>query len=129
MERFRSVESYIAFMQAHPEVTTCPIRYTLNVVGGKWKMFIVLQLFGSESMRFGQLSRGVEGITNTMLSNCLRELERDGIIMREQFNEIPPHVEYRLTETGRTLSGVLLAMANWGLHRQEQQGLSVKEGE
>lgn len=115
MEKIQTVEDYIHFMRIHAEITTCPIRHTLNVVGGKWKMFIVLQLFGTERMRFGQLSRGVEGITNTMLSNCLRELERDGIIKREQFNEIPPHVEYSLTETGRTLSSVLLAMANWGL--------------
>ena len=115
MEKLQTVEAYIEFMQTHPEVTPCPIRRTLSVVGGKWKMFIVLQLFGSERMRFGELSRGVEGITNTMLSNCLRELEHDGIIRREQFNEIPPHVEYSLTETGRTLSSVLLAMANWGL--------------
>lgn len=120
MEKIQTVEAYIDFMQTHPEITTCPIRRTLNVVGGKWKLFIVLQLFGSERMRFGQLSKGVEGITNTMLSNCLRELEHDKIIKREQFNEIPPHVEYSLTETGRTLSSVLLAMANWGLFHEEE---------
>lgn len=123
MEKIQTVEAYIEFMQTHPEVTTCPIRRTLNVVGGKWKMFIVLQLFGSERMRFGQLARGVQGITNTMLSNCLRELEHDGIIRREQFNEIPPHVEYSLTETGRTLSSVLLAMANWGLAQEKEGGI------
>lgn len=115
MEEIRSVEEYIAYMEAHPEVEVCPIRRTMEVVGGKWKIFIVLQLFRSGTLRFGQLARGVEGITNTMLSGCLRELERDGVVERQQFNEVPPHVEYRLTERGRTLSSVLLAMVNWGL--------------
>lgn len=115
MERIESVPEYIRYVQTHPEITTCPIRRTLDVMGGKWKIFIVLQLFAAPSLRFGELSRGVEGITNTMLSGCLRELERDGMVEREQFNEIPPHVEYRLTEEGRSLSAVLLALANWGL--------------
>lgn len=115
MEEIKTVQDYTAYMQAHPEVTVCPIRRTLDVMGGKWKIFIVLQLFGAEQLRFGELARGVEGITNTMLSNCLRELEKDGIILRRQFNEVPPHVEYSLTEKGRTLSSVLLALVNWGL--------------
>ena len=119
MELFQTVPDYIQFMQNHPEITTCPIRRTQEVVGGKWKIFIVLQLFGTERLRFGQLVRQVTGITNTMLSNCLQELERTGMVEREQFNEIPPHVEYRLTEEGRSLASVLLAMANWGLAHPE----------
>ena len=124
MEEIKTVQDYTAYMQAHPELTVCPIRRTLDVMGGKWKIFIVLQLFGAEQLRFGELARGVEGeadlslVTcdlNTMLSNCLRELEKDGIILRRQFNEVPPHVEYSLTEKGRTLSSVLLALVNWGL--------------
>ena len=115
MNEIQTVPEYIRFMQTHPEIDTCPIRRTLSVMGGKWKIFIVLQLFGAARLRFGQLSRGVEGITNTMLSNCLQELERDGMVRREQFNEIPPHVEYSLTEEGKSLASVLLALANWGL--------------
>ena len=114
MGRFESVNDYMAFMDAHPE-QICPIRHTLDVIGGKWKLFIVLQLFGSSELRFGQLSKNIPGITNTVLSGCLRDLEKDGIILRHQFNEIPPHVEYALTEKGRTLSSVLLAIADWGL--------------
>ena len=83
MSQFESVNDYISFMKAHPNMT-CPIKHTLDIIGGKWKLFIVLQLFGSEQLR-------------------------------HQFNEIPPHVEYSLTEKGRTLSNVLLAIADWGM--------------
>ena len=114
MSQFKTVNDYISFMDAHPGMT-CPIRHTLDIIGGKWKLFIVLQLFGSEQLRFSQLSKNIPGITNTVLSGCLRDMEKDGIILRHQFNEIPPHVEYSLTEKGRTLSNVLLAIADWGM--------------
>ena len=106
MSQFESVNDYISFMKAHPNMT-CPIKHTLDIIGGKWKLFIVL--------RFSQLSKNIPGITNTVLSGCLRDMEKDGIILRHQFNEIPPHVEYSLTEKGRTLSNVLLAIADWGM--------------
>lgn len=114
MSQFESVNDYISFMKAHPNMT-CPIKHTLDIIGGKWKLFIVLQLFGSEQLRFSQLSKNIPGITNTVLSGCLRDMEKDSIILRHQFNEIPPHVEYSLTEKGRTLSNVLLAIADWGM--------------
>ena len=114
MSQFESVNDYISFMKAHPNMTF-PIKHTLDIIGGKWKLFIVLQLFGSEQLRFSQLSKNIPGITNTVLSGCLRDMEKDGIILRHQFNEIPPHVEYSLTEKGRTLSNVLLAIADWGM--------------
>ena len=91
MSQFQTVNEYISFMQNHPD-QICPIKHTLEVIGGKWKLFIVLQLFGSDQLRFSQLSRNIPGITNTVLSGCLRDLEKDGIILRHQFNEIPPHV-------------------------------------
>ena len=119
MEPLRTVPEYMRYMQTHPEITTCPIRRCLGVMGGKWKIFIVLQLFGAPALRFGELARGVEGITNAMLAASLRELERDGMVERQQFNEIPPHVEYRLTPEGRSLGSVLLALANWGLEHPE----------
>lgn len=120
MEPLRTVPEYLHYMQTHPEITTCPIRRCLGVMGGKWKIFIVLQLFGAPALRFGALARRVEGITNAMLSASLRELERDGMVEREQFNEIPPHVEYRLTREGRSLGSVLLALANWGLEHPDR---------
>lgn len=116
MKKIETISEYNHFMQTHPQVF-CPIRRTLDIIGGKWKLFIVLQLFNADQMRFSQLAKNIDGITNTVLSGCLRELERDGILSRKQFNEVPPHVEYSLTEKGRTLSDVLLAIANWGLEQ------------
>ena len=78
MSQFESVNDYISFMKAHPNMT-CPIKHTLDIIGGKWKLFIVLQLFGSEQLRFSQLSKNIPGITNTVLSGCLRDMEKDGI--------------------------------------------------
>ena len=66
MSQFESVNDYISFMKAHPNMT-CPIKHTLDIIGGKWKLFIVLQLFGSEQLRFSQLSKNIPGITNTVL--------------------------------------------------------------
>ena len=113
MSQFESVNDYISFMKAHPNMT-CPIKHTLDIIGGKWKLFIVLQLFGSEQLRFSQLSKNIPGITNTVLSGCLRDMEKDGIILRHQFNEIPPHVEYSLTEKGKALLPVFAELAKWG---------------
>lgn len=121
MEGLKSVPEYLDYMMGHPELKTCPIRRTLEVVGGKWKIFIVLQLFRAERLRFGQLAGQVEGITNTMLSNCLRELEADSIVERRQYNEMPLRVEYRLTGLGRTLAPVLLALADWGLRHPAEK--------
>ena len=67
-----------------------------------------------EPIRFGELKKNLVGITNTMLTNSLRELEADGLISREQFNEIPPRVEYSFTQKGRDLMPVFYAMMNWG---------------
>ncbi len=67
-----------------------------------------------EKVRFGQLKKDLLGITNTMLTSTLRELEADGLIVREQFNEIPPHVEYSFTQKGRDLYPLFYAMMNWG---------------
>ena len=114
MEPFQTVSEYLGYMQSHPEIATCPIRRCLGVMGGKWKIFIVLQLFSAPALRFGELARRVEGITNAMLSASLRELERDGMVEREQFNEIPPHVEYSLTDKGKALLPVFCELAKWG---------------
>ena len=67
-----------------------------------------------DTVRFGQLKKDLPGITNTMLTKSLRELEEDGLIHREQFNEIPPHVEYLLTKRGEALLPVFYAMTKWG---------------
>ena len=82
---------------------------------GKWKLQIIYELCIKSPLRFGELKKLLQGVTNTMLTNALRELESDGIILRKQFNEIPPHVEYSLTEKGADLLPIFHAITEWGL--------------
>ena len=113
------VMSYEEFLQCvKTGITTesgnCPITPLLLILQGKWKNQILYELCIKEPIRFGELKKNLAGITNTMLTNSLRELEADGLICREQFNEIPPRVEYSFTQKGRDLMPVFYAMMNWG---------------
>ncbi len=93
---------------------SCPIAATMRVLGGKWKPILINAIYQTAPARFGELKRSVTGITQSMLTSQLRELEEDGIISRKIYAEIPPRVEYTLTEFGLTLSPIMMAMANWG---------------
>jgi DNA-binding HxlR family transcriptional regulator len=104
---------------------TCPVTATMKVLGGKWKPILINAIYFTAPARFGVLKRSVVGITQSMLTQQLRELEDDGIISRKIYAEIPPRVEYTLTEFGLTLSPVILTMAKWGeeykLNKQKMQ--------
>lgn len=93
---------------------SCPVTATMQVLGGKWKSILINAIYLTAPARFGELKRSVKGITQSMLTAQLRELEEDGIISRKIYAEIPPKVEYTLTEFGLSLSPVILAMAEWG---------------
>lgn len=93
---------------------TCPVTATMKVLGGKWKPILINAIYFTAPARFGELKRSVKGITQSMLTQQLRELEYDGIIDRKIYAEIPPKVEYTLTEFGLTLSPVIQTMAKWG---------------
>ncbi|MEM9951719.1 MAG: helix-turn-helix domain-containing protein [Chloroflexota bacterium] len=96
--------------------TACsPVEVTLDVVGGKWKPLIIYFLLQAEVMRFNELQRAIPSVTRRMLTKHLRELEAHGIVHREVYAEVPPRVEYSLTELGHSLMPVLNAMADWGL--------------
>ena len=90
-----------------------PVDYTMRAIGGKWKP-IVLYLISRDINRFGLLKRGVEGISKQMLTKQLRELERDGLITRKIYAEIPPKVEYFISEKGFSIFPVIDAMYEWG---------------
>jgi DNA-binding HxlR family transcriptional regulator len=92
---------------------SCSVDVTLSVIGGKWKLLIYKQLKERPS-RFSELRRALPRVTQTMLTTQLRELESDGIVSRTIQPGRPPRVEYALTDFGRTLEGVLDAMARWG---------------
>ncbi len=108
----------------------CPVTPLLLMLQGRWKLQLMYEMCICDTVRFGQLKKKLPGITNTMLTKSLRELEEDGLISREQFNEIPPHVEYSLTEMGRGLLPVFYAIMNWGfLHEKELYSGDKREGE
>ena len=92
----------------------CPVTPLLLMLQGKWKLQIIYELCIQDPIRFGQLKKAISGITNTMLTTSLRELERDGLVSRIQFNEFPPHVEYSLTDKGKALLPVFYEMTKWG---------------
>lgn len=92
----------------------CPVTPLLLMLQGKWKFQIIYELCIKDPIRFGELKKSIKGITNTMLTTSLRELEKDGLINRIQFNEIPPHVEYSLTEMGKDLLPVFYEITKWG---------------
>ena len=98
----------------------CPVTPVIQMLQGKWKLQILYELCIQSPMRFGVLRKVLKPITNTMLVNALKELEADGLVHRKQYNEIPPRVEYSLTELGRSLAPVLGAMQTWGESYQQR---------
>lgn len=92
----------------------CPLTLALNLIGGKWRLPIIWALSKNGTMRYNELKRSIHGITNMMLTQSLKELESDGIISRKQFMEVPPRVEYSLTDNGENLIPALKALADWG---------------
>jgi DNA-binding HxlR family transcriptional regulator len=95
------------------EEIVCPVEVTLSIVGGKWKPIIVWYLL-SGTKRFGQLRRLIPGATQQMLTAQLRELEQAGVLHRQVYAQVPPKVEYSLTELGRSLEPVICQLADWG---------------
>lgn len=94
--------------------SNCSMTNTLKIVGGKWKLLLLNCFLEECPVRFGKIKSKMKGITQTTLTTQLRELERDGIISREAYAESPPRVEYKLTETGKTLMPILKAFSDWG---------------
>jgi DNA-binding HxlR family transcriptional regulator len=91
----------------------CPVEAALDVIGGKWKPLILWAL-GDEVMRFSELQKALPGINTKMLTKQLRALEDDGVIKRTVYPEVPPRVEYMITEFGKTLIPILEALCDWG---------------
>jgi DNA-binding HxlR family transcriptional regulator len=103
--------------QRMPGPYRCPAEATLEVIHGRWKVPIIWHLFGG-TKRFSQLRKAVSGVTQKMLTQQLRELERDGVVTRTVYAEVPPRVEYALTERGMSLRPVVDAMCKWGKGQQ-----------
>ena len=95
------------------ELPLCPVETTLTLIGDKWKVLILRDLM-NETLRFGELKRSIGKVSQKVLTSQLRDLERDGLVHREVFAEVPPRVEYSLTDTGRSLEPVIDSMRIWG---------------
>lgn len=102
------------------KIDDTPFGYTLSMLSGKWKMVILYLLSEDQPIRFNELRRQAGNITYKMLSDQLKELSADGLITRKEYSQIPPKVEYRLSERGESLMPVLDAMCNWGLANQPE---------
>ncbi len=105
----------------HLEEANCPVTATVSIIGGKWKPPILSRL-AEGVRRFGELQRLVPHITKKMLTQQLRELEQDGIIVRKVYHQVPPKVEYSLSEYGESLRPVLKAMEAWGIEHRLKYG-------
>lgn len=114
MKKDLTAEEYLNKVMSTEVSDNCPMRRTLELLSGKWRTHIIYELCKKPACRFGELKKAVPKITNTMLTNTLRDLCTLGIVSRKQFNEIPPHVEYSLTEKGKALLPVFTEMAKWG---------------
>lgn len=106
-------KEYIEKLKEKPSDGNCPIRKTLELLSGKWRTYVLFELCKNPVCRFGELKKAIPGITNTMLTSTLRELENRGIVNRKQYNEIPPRVEYSLTENGKALLPIFVEIGKW----------------
>ena len=106
------------------ELKDCPVKTTVDVIGGKWKPLILFELKDAP-LRFSELRRRIPGATQKMLTQQLRELEKDGVLHRRVYAQVPPKVEYSLTAHGKTLRPLLHAMCKWGLKHRARASRKV----
>lgn len=102
------------------KLPACPVEITMDLIGDKWKVLIIRDLL-TGTKRFGELKKSLNGITQKVLTNNLREMEASGLVNRKVYAEVPPRVEYSLTETGLSLKPILDSMVVWGNSYREKQ--------
>lgn len=101
-------------MLTKEELPECPVATTVQLIGNKWKLLVLRNLIYNGKQRFTDFIKTIPAISKKVLTDNLRALEEDGLIEREVFAEVPPRVEYSLSELGKTLKPVLDALSNWG---------------
>jgi len=108
--------------------SNCPVKLTASIIGGKWKPTLLFHLEG-RTRRFCELQRLIPRLTKKMLTQHLRELERDGIVHRKVYAEVPPRVEYSLTRHGESLKPILKLMSAWGTRHRARYGLTMAQAQ
>lgn len=108
---------------AKKNLPACPVEITMGLIGEKWKVLIIRDLL-TGTKRFGELRKSVTGITQKVLTNNLRQMEASGLVKRKVYAEVPPRVEYSLTETGLSLKPILDSMVTWGNAYREKSSKS-----
>ena len=101
-------------MLTKDELPECPVATTVSLIGSKWKLLIIRNLL-ERPWRFNELKKSLEGISQKVLTETLRSMEKDGIITRTVYPEVPPHVEYALSPVGESMRPILDAMQEWGI--------------
>ena len=105
-------------MRTKEELPACPVATTVQLIGSKWKLLILRNLL-SRPWRFNELKKDLDGISQKVLTDSLRSLEEDGIVTRTVYPEVPPRVEYALSELGNSMRPIISAMEAWGLAYQK----------
>ena len=98
-----------------PCMETCPLNRAMGLIGGKWKMQILCALSNNGPTRYNRLKKTLDGVSNTVLANALRELEEDGLVLRREYLEVPVRVEYEITAPGRALVPILDRLGDWSM--------------
>ena len=110
----------VSVVKTKAELPECPVATTVSLIGSKWKLLIMRNLL-ARPWRFNELQKSLEGISQKVLTDSLRSMEADGIITRTVFPEVPPRVEYALSELGESMRPIIKSMEKWGL--EYKQGL------
>ena len=106
-------------MKTKAELPECPVATTVSLIGSKWKLLIMRNLL-ARPWRFNELQKNLEGISQKVLTDSLRSMEADGIITRTVFPEVPPHVEYSLSELGESMRPIIKSLEEWGLEYKQE---------
>lgn len=117
--------SEVNFMVKKEELPTCPVATTVQLIGSKWKLLIMRNLL-QRPWRFNELQKNLEGISQKVLTDSLRSMESDGIITRTVYPEVPPRVEYALSELGESMRPIMDSMESWGKNYKKLLGTVKK---
>lgn len=112
-------------IQQNKRVYNCSFELTLDIIGGKWKPIILYYIGENKTIRYGELRRCIQSINERMLTRQLRELENDGLIHREVYREVPPKVEYSLTDMGQSIMQILYQLKDWGISYNEKMNIAT----